>query len=149
MILNMSATCCFFGHRDVHEPIRSKLKAEISKLLESNPETEFLVGHQGQFDALVLSVLEELRRERGTLNYSVVLAYLPEDKSKLPTSPEHTLYPEGIEASPKRFAISWRNRWLVNQADVVICYIRHSTGGAAKYVELAQKRGKRIINIGK
>lgn len=108
---------------------------------------EFLVGHQGQFDALVLSVLKELRRECGTMNYSVVLAYLPGDKSILPTSPEHTLYPEGIEASPKRFAISWRNRWLVNQADVVICYIRHSTGGAAKYVEMAQKKGKRIINI--
>ena len=59
-----------------------------------------------------------------------------------------TLLPEGIESVHPRYAISWRNKWMVNESDMVICYITHGWGGAAKYAELANKHNKTILNIG-
>lgn len=61
--------------------------------------------------------------------------------------PLPTLLPEGIERVPGRFAISWRNRWLLEHCDVVVCYVTHSWGGAAKFVQLAKKRGKSVCNL--
>lgn len=60
---------------------------------------------------------------------------------------EETLLPDGIEVGPARFAIDRRNKWMVEQADYAITYVTHSWGGAAKFKELAEKKGKTVINI--
>lgn len=36
---------------------------------------------------------------------------------------------------------------MIEQADYVITYVTHSWGGAAKFKELAEKKGKTVINI--
>ena len=61
--------------------------------------------------------------------------------------PMETLYPEGLEAVHPRFAISWRNKWMIQESDVVVTYITHSRGGAAQFAELAERKKKRVINI--
>ena len=61
---------------------------------------------------------------------------------------EDTMLPEGIETVPRRFAISWRNNWMLDRADYVVTYITHSWGGAAKYANLARKKGKTVIRLG-
>ena len=79
-----------------------------------------------------------------------MLAYLPPaSKGELSQSQDYTdtMYPEGIETVPKRFAIDWRNRWMLKQADYVVTYITHSWGGAAKYEQLAKKHEKIIYNL--
>jgi len=58
-----------------------------------------------------------------------------------------TMLPEGIETVPRRFAISWRNKWMLRQTDHVIAYVNHSWGGAAKFVELAVRQGKSVVNL--
>ena len=58
------------------------------------------------------------------------------------------MLPEGIEGVHPRYAISWRNKWMVTESDFVIAYITHSWGGAAKYYEMAVKKGRHVINIG-
>ena len=58
-----------------------------------------------------------------------------------------TLLPEGIEHVHPRFAISWRNRWMLDHADIVVTYITHSWGGAAQFVELAERQGKVLIRL--
>lgn len=59
----------------------------------------------------------------------------------------NSMLPEGIETVPKRFAISWRNKWMLNQSDYVITYVTHSWGGAAQFAEMAEKQHKRVINL--
>lgn len=113
----------------------------------NDPYSVFYVGNQGRFDSLVLSVFRELLHEGMKPDFCVVLAYHPTKANVPDIPPEYTFYPEGIESVPKRFAISWRNRWMVNRSDVVICYICHEYGGAAKFVNVAQKKGKQIINL--
>lgn len=52
------------------------------------------------------------------------------------------VFPEGIELVPKRFAISFRNRFMVEQSDTVIAYVVSPCGGAAKFTDLALKKEK-------
>lgn len=136
--------CAFFGHRDAPLEIRDKLKKTIISLIEERNVTEFYMGNNGNFDRMALSVLKELSGMYPQINYYVVYAYLPEKGGE---DFEHTIYPEGIETVPKRFAIDYRNRWMVGQVDIVIAYVKNSYGGAAKFVDMAERQGKDIIDL--
>lgn len=140
-------SCTFFGHRDCPDTIRPALRAAITDLIENHGVNLFYVGSQGHFDAMTRSVLRELGRLYPQIEYAVVLAYLPV-KHSADDDFSDTMLPEGIETVPKRFAIAWRNKWLVDSSDYVVTYLTHTWGGAAKYAELAQKKGKTIISLG-
>ena len=142
--------CTFFGHCQCPSSIKPNLKNVLINLIEHQEVNVFYVGNQGSFDDMVYSVLRELSQQYSHITYAVVLAYLPpESKGELSQSQDYadTMYPEGIETVPKRFAIDWRNRWMLKQADYVVTYITHSWGGAAKYEQLARKHEKIIYNL--
>ena len=141
-------TCCFFGHRDTPSTVKAELLECITDLIENENADSFLVGNQGGFDALVLSALRDAKKKYPHISYNVVLAYMPGHTEEYTyADPMETMYPEGIETVPKRFAISWRNDWMLKQSEVVVCYVRHSYGGAGKYVDKAMRQGKRIFNL--
>ena len=139
-------TCCFFGHREVTHNIRPKLTAVIEKLITEDGVTEFYVGHQGQFDSMVYSVLKELKARYPQISYTVVLAYMPDEHIR-ELYGEDTLFPDGMETVPKRFAISKRNDWMISHSDIAVCYVWKVTGGAAKFKEKAKKKGLRVIDV--
>lgn len=140
-------TCCFFGHHDCSGAVKPLIRQKIMEIYEKYPDTVFYVGNQGRFDALVLSVFKDMLREGMEPDFCVVLAYHPDMGNVPDVGHEYTLYPEGIERVPKRAAISWRNKWMVDRSDMVVCYIRHRHGGAAKFVEMAEKKGKWVVNL--
>ena len=139
-------TCCFFGHREVTHNIRGRLTAIIEKLITENGVTNFYVGHQGQFDNMAYSVLKELKSNYPHIRYSVVLAYMPDEHFK-EVYGEDTLFPDGLESVPKRFAISKRNDWMIQHSSFAICYVYKITGGAAKFREKAEKKGLRVVDV--
>ena len=139
-------TACFFGHREVTHNIRPKLTAIIEKLITEDNVTEFYVGHQGQFDSMVYSVLKELKTKYPHIRYTVVLAYMPNEHIK-ELYGEDTLFPDGMESVPKKFAISKRNDWMIRQSDFAVCYVYKVTGGAAKFKEKCVKKGLEIIDV--
>ena len=137
---------CFFGHREVMHNIRQKLTAIIEKLIVDDGVTEFYVGHQGQFDWMVYSVLKELKVKYPHIRYIVVLAYMPDVHIK-EVYGENTLYPDGLETVSRRFAISKRNDWMIQHSSFAICYVYKITGGAAKFREKAEKKGLRVVDV--
>ena len=139
-------TCCFFGHREVTHNIRPKLTALIEKLITEENVTEFYVGNQGQFDSMAYSVLKELKGKYPHIRYIVVLAYMPDEHIK-EVYGEDTLFPDGMESVPKKFAISKRNDWMIQQSGFVVCYVHKITGGAGKFREKAEKKGLRVIDV--
>ena len=143
---NKEKTCCFFGHREVTHNIRPKLTAIIERLITEEGVTEFYVGNQGQFDSTVYSVLKELKANYPHFRYTVVLAYIPDEYIK-EVYGEDTLFPDGLESVPKKYAISKRNVWMIHQSGFVVCYVYKITGGAAKFREKAKKRKLRIIDV--
>ena len=142
-------TCTFFGHRFVPLKIEPTLRSTLIDLIENHGVDLFYVGNHGAFDAMVRRVLRDLS-ERYAITYHVVLAYMPQKSDSLdPMDYSDTILTEGIETVPKRFAISFRNRWMIERADVVITYITHEIGsGAAQFKKLAERKKKRVINLG-
>ena len=137
-------TCTFFGHRDTPDQIKGILYNIVLKLINERNVTEFYVGNHGNFDRLALSVLKELYLKYPHIKYYVVYAYLPQkdDENFL-----HTIYPEGIENTPKRFAIDFRNKWMLKRADIVVTYVQNSISNSAKLAKAAKQKGKEVINI--
>ena len=138
-------TVTFFGHKDTPKEIEPTLRMTLVDLIENHDATEFYVGNNGNFDTMVRRQLEELSQVY-SITYNVVLAYIPTKKSEYDNF-TNTLLPEGIETVPKRFAISWRNKWMIEQSDVVVTYITHGFGGAAQFKALAQRQGKTVIEL--
>ncbi len=138
-------TTAFFGHRDTPCTIKSGLKQVISTLMKEENIKHFLVGNEGEFDHLVQGVLKELSEKDTTINYSVVLAYLP--KKTNTHHIEQTIYPEGLETIPQRFAINKRNAWMLEKADIVIVYVTAPFGNSFQLMNRAKKKGKKVINM--
>lgn len=128
---------------------KKEIKKVIDDLILQKGVTTFYVGSNGNFDRMVQSVLIDLKKQYPNLECCTVLAYMPSIKSEFDTGYEklETLYPDGLEKVPKRFAIDWRNKWMVQQSDYVISYVCHSFGGAAKYMELAKRKKKIVYNL--
>lgn len=137
--------CTFFGHKDTPKEIEPTLRSTLIELIENKNVSVFYVGNNGSFDTMVRRQLEDLSQTY-SITYSVVLAYLPTEKNKNDNL-TNTIYPEGLETVPKRFAISWRNKWMIQQADVVVTYVTHNFGGAAQFKEIAIKHSKKVIEL--
>ena len=140
------AVCTFFGHRDCPETIEPRLREVLTDLIINQEVDTFYVGNQGRFDGIVRSVLRELEQAYPEIHYAVVLAYLP-GKTNENDDFSDTIFPEGIEAVHPRYAIEWRNRWMLQRADFVVTCIAHPWGGAAKFAEKAKRDGKTVINL--
>ena len=140
------STCCFFGHKDTPEDMKPALYAAIEELITQHGVECFYVGNQGAFDAYVHSALRQLSEKYHHIRYAVVLAYMPGKQTEYDDFSD-TMLPEGIEEVHPRYAVNWRNRWMLRQSQYVICYIHHHWGGAAKYVQAALRQGKTVINL--
>ena len=145
----------FFGHRQVYEHgrILQQLEAIIMELLQKKEYVEFLVGRNGDFDQLVSSAVRHMKRTYRNDNSSLVLAlpYLTAEYANNQKSYE--TYYDQIEVSHKaaqihpKAAIQFRNREMVDRADLVICYLEHNNGGAYQTVQYAKRKGKTVINL--
>ena len=141
-------TCALFGHKESPDSIKPLLEKEIRKLIENEGYEEFLVGNQGRFDAMVYTTLKRLQSEYPAIRCYVVLAYMPGRNTEYATIDyTDTIFPEGLETVPRRFAISRRNKWIVENSNAVICYVNHTWGGAYQAVILAEKKNLSIINL--
>lgn len=135
--------CTFFGHANAPKEIEPIIKSTLIDLIENKDVTTFYVGNHGNFDNMVVKVLQELS-ETYSIKYYVVLAYMPKKNA---IYDNQTLLPEEIELVHPKYAISWRNKWMIDKSDYVVAYIRRNLGGAYKFYKLANKKRKIVINI--
>ena len=138
-------TATFFGHKDTPKEIEPTLRSTLIDLIENKNVNVFYVGNNGNFDTMVRRQLEDLSHPY-PVTYSVVLAYLPTEKNKY-NNLTNTIYPEGLETFSKRFAISRRNKWMIQQSDIVVTHVTHSFGGAAQFKDVAKRMNKLTIEL--
>lgn len=135
----------FCGHSDLDDPafVRRWLTGITGQLIEEGADTFYLGGY-GAFDLLAAEVLREQKRTHPHITLVLILPYL--NFTRIGTDGyDETIYPP-LETVPKRYTIVHRNRWMVEQADTVVAYVRHEWGGAAKTLAHAQRKKKRIFN---
>ena len=78
------------------------------------------------------------------IKYYVTLAYMPGKKDN---PDEHTILPEGIETVPRRFAINYRNKWMLGKSDIVVTYVTRPIGGAWEFKKMTESTKRILIEI--
>ena len=141
--------CSFCGHRDADSGLRTQIKVAITDIIENKGVTTFYSGGMGNFDNLCESVVRELKQTY-YLKLYLIAPYMTQkinrDGKYYKELYDDIIIPDLGEVHYKR-AITERNRWMVEQSDIILCYIYRSSGGAYKTVQYAKKHGKHIINL--
>ena len=147
----------FFGHADFKES--SICEEEFMLTLREYTKGEsvdFYFGGYGGFDDFSYKCCCEFKKQCGKSSSAkliFVTPYITESYHKnhllqMKDKHDEIIYPN-IENVPLRYAISARNKWMAEEADLIFCYVNHSWGGAYCASKYARAKGKRIINFGK
>ena len=144
---------CFLGHSSVLKPCELSIKLrEVIENLTGGGTCTFYFGGYGEFDDMALAESKKVKR---MLNRDIELVfmtpYITENYQRrlaeIEKNYDAVVYPE-IERVPYRFAISARNKCMIEVSDIVIAYINRDFGGAYKSILHALRLKKRIINLG-
>lgn len=145
-------TVCFCGHSKLYsnyDSIRAKC-LEIVRGLIAKGADSFLIGDYGDFDSLAASVCLALKKDYPNIEVCLVLPYYRpyiDDYTQQRYNRFDSIITPPPEDTPYRYRIVKANQYMVDQADIVIAYVRTS-GGAAKTMEYAIRKAKNIINLG-
>ena len=117
-----------------------------------NQVADIYLGGYGEFDEFAYCCCKEYKKTHPNISLIFITPYMTEDYQKNHLSCQQKrydgiLYPE-IEDKPLKFAITYRNRWMVEKADYIVACVNHTWGGAYKTYKHAKKIGKVIINLG-
>ena len=149
-------TVSFFGHRfiDDSQTVEQKLY-ELLRIIISrgDREVEFLVGRNGDFDLMTTSVVRRLKKELNAENVFLTLI-LPYETAELRNNTEafEDFY-DSIEISEAsvdknfKYAITARNRDMIDRSDMVVVYVKNQSGGAYQSLRYAEKNEKKIVNL--
>ena len=122
---------------------------EVIRDLIAQGVDEFWLCEQGTFDCLARLTLKELKKEFKGISLCLLPAYYPTDAKMewIDAQDYDLIYPDEVANAPAQVAILRRNDYIVKNADYIVCYITHNSGGAYKAVEKAKKHKKKIINL--
>ena len=146
-------TCrvALFGHRhfDGHLMLDEKLFPILKNLICSEGFVEIYIGRDGEFDIYAATVIKRAQKAFGKENNELicVLPYNKRDIKYLEEYYDSVIIPECVSKSHPKSAITRRNKWMVEQAELVICYVTSDTGGAYTAIKYAEVLKKRIINL--
>lgn len=141
----------FIGHRQISGQIdlESKIERLARDLLREKEYVEFYVGRHGDFDLFTASAVKHAQKAVGHHNSSLMLVQpFPTKNDEYYTDfYDEVLYPLEPKTHPKA-AITKRNQWIMDQADLLIAYVeKDKKGGAYTAFEYMKKKGASIVNL--
>ena len=85
----------------------------------------FLVGRNGEFDVYAAALVKHAQREFGKENNDItlVLPYYVSDLEYYEKYYDDIIIPETVYGSHPKRAITLKNRWMVEKADLIIVYV--------------------------
>lgn len=156
-MIKRESTCCFTGHRTIPlsevQIIEKSIELLIVELVGQNINC-FICGGALGFDMLAAEAVLKLKNKYQHIQ--LFLALPCKNQSKGWSSKEKEAYEYIIESADNvhytselyyRGCMHARNRYMVDNSAVCICYKRKQTGGTAYTVEYAAKKGLKIIEI--
>lgn len=140
-----------FGHRDLlsYRKIEERLHTVLDDLFRATEYVNFHIGRNGDFDIISASVIKQHRKAIGNENcvLTLVLPYMQSNIEDYEKYYDDVIIPDSLtKIYPKR-AITERNKWIVENCDMLICFVEKKSGGAYNALKYAEKLGKRIINL--
>ena len=140
----MTKTCFMTGNRSAQADIYPELCRQVKRHIVEFGVGEFFIGANGNFDALARKSVNEVRREYPEVRLTLVMHYLNTDRYDYVIREfDGSIYPDGLEVTPLRFAISRANRIMVHYADYLIIHARDTSRSSGKLLRHALGREKR------
>ena len=142
----------FVGHSFVQSSavVKEMVKEQIRNCILNRESVICYLGGYGDFDNICASACNELKNEYSCIETVFVSPYLNEERNEKGRFGvgiyDSLIYPP-IENVPIRYAILKRNEWMMENADLVIAYVKHNHGGAYKALCVAKRKKKLIVNI--
>ncbi len=145
-------SCFFIGHREANENLLPRLELEIDRLVTEENVRYFYVGGYGGVDQKAATAVKRAKKRHPDITLMLVLPYHPAERPiEKPPGYDGTYYPEGLEKTPRPFAIVKANQLMVDACDWLVCYVRHGASNSRNILEYAQRREKKgfiqITNI--
>ena len=142
----------FCGHSDYNET-----KEDERKILDfltknvGNAPAELYLGGYGAFDLFAHKCGKIYQKEHSNVKLIFITPYITVSYQKnhlknLEDMYDDIIYPQ-LENVPPKFAISYRNKWMIEKSDYVVACIDHSFGGAFTTYKYAKKCNKPILNL--
>lgn len=142
----------FCGHRDFsrEDEYERKILDLLTEKVGDSP-ADFYLGDYGTFDSFAYKCCRKYKKTHPNVMLFLVTPYITIEYQRNVLERKKIMYdgiiyPE-IEDKPLKFAISYRNKWMVDKADYVICGISRFYGGAYKTYLYAKQKKKVIFNI--
>ena len=147
--MGASMIITFCGHSNYVQNAHDKEKIlNILEIEVGDVPCEVFIGGYGGFDAFAFQCVKEFKKSHSNVKLSLIIPYLKKRKDFSQTEGfDSIIYPD-LEHVPPRYAISHRNRWMIEQADVVISCVSHQYGGAYAMYLAAKQKAKKIYNLG-
>lgn len=150
-------TICFTGHRKIPpeklKVISRRLKATLIQLIK-NGYLYFGAGGALGFDTLAAQTVLDLKQQFPQIKLILVLPCLTQANSWSERDKEMYEYIKGqadkvVYTSQEytRGCMHKRNRHLVDNSVVCVCYLTEDTGGTAYTVKYASEKGLLIKNV--
>ena len=137
-------TCCFSGHRQVsEEDVRARLKHSIIRAIDDG-YVYFKAGGATGFDTLAALTVLELKKEHPNIKLILVLPCVVKTDELISKNCDEIVY---TSDHYYRGCMHKRNRQLVENSSLCICYLKEKTGGTAYTVNYAKEQGLKVINL--
>ena len=146
MIVAFCGHSLFSKSEEYEQKILDFLKEKVGE-----QSADIFLGGYGDFDGFAYECCKKYKKTHPKVSLVFVTPYLTIEYQKnhleyQKTRYDSIIYPE-IEGKPKRFAIVYRNRYMVEMADYVVAFVSHKKGGAYKTYKYAKMKGKEIFNL--
>ena len=145
-------SCFFMGHREANERLLPRLELTIERLIAEENVRYFYVGGYGGFDRIAAVAVKRAKQKYPDITLMLVLPYHPAERAiPTPDGFDGTYHPDGLENTPRRYAIVRINQIMVDTCDWLVCYVRHGASNSRNLLEYAQHRKTKgriqIVNI--
>ncbi|MBR5140552.1 MAG: hypothetical protein IKV16_05800 [Clostridia bacterium] len=144
-------TVSLFGHREIPNlmELESKLFPIIRDLLRTEEYISFIIGRSGEFDEYAASIIKRAQKETGRANsdLTLVLPYSVADFEFYENYYDGIIIPENLSDAHYKAKITLKNRWMIENSNLVIVFVDHNSGGTYHAMKYGKRLNKRIINI--
>ena len=151
-------TVCFSGHRNIDRSVLPRLREELEstvRQLISGGADVFICGGALGFDLLAEQLILALQGEFPHIRLVLALpcprhyarwgAAEQAEFKKMVDAANVTVY---VSSEYTRTCMFDRNKYMVDRADVLVCYLTEFKGGTVQTANYAKKAGKKIVNLG-
>lgn len=148
-------TVAFVGHRYIDNitAVEKILEKILYDILQNKKYVELLIGRNGDFDIMATTIIKRAQKRNFDYNSSLIWVMPYQTSYYLKNSKYLENYYDQIEICNKSSSVYFkqafqkRNQYIIDRANLLICYVERKDGGAYQAMQYALKTHKEVINL--